>query len=103
VTTIVGIVFIATMTFERLIALASFFLAVNYAVCCLALVALRRREPATVRPFRAWGYPWSAAIVVAGALVFLVIALVGDPTSILVATGLAAVGLLGHAWHHTVR
>ena len=103
VTTIVGIVFIATMTFERLIALASFFLAVNYAVCCLALVALRRREPATVRPFRAWGYPWSAAIVVAGALVFLVIALVGDTTSTLVAVGLLAVGLVGHAWHRTVR
>ena len=103
VTTIVGIVFIATMTFERLIALASFFLAVNYAVCCLALVALRRREPATVRPFRAWGYPWSAAIVVAGALVFLVIALFGDPTSTLVAVGLLAVGLAGHAWHRTVR
>ena len=103
VTLIVAIVFIATMTFERLIALASFFLAVNYAICCLALVALRRREPATARPFRAWGYPWSAAIVVAGALVFLVIALIGDPTSTLVAMGLLAVGLLGHAWHRSGR
>ena len=103
VTLIVAIVFIATMTFERLIALASFFLAVNYAVCCLALVALRQREPATIRPFRAWGYPWSAAIVVAGALVFLVIALLGDTASTLVAMGLAAVGLLGHAWHRGGR
>lgn len=103
VTLIVAIVFIATMSFERLIAITSFFLAINYAVCCLALVALRRREPATVRPFRAWGYPWSAAIVVAGALAFLSSALIGDTTSILVATGLLAVGLIGHAAHRSGR
>lgn len=103
VTMIVALVFIATMSFERLIAITSFFLAINYAVCCLALVALRRREPATVRPFRAWGYPWSAAIVVAGALAFLSSALIGDTTSILVATGLLAIGLIGHAVHRAVR
>ena len=63
VTTAVAIVLIASGTFQRLIAVASFFLAVNYFVCCLALIALRRREPDAVRPFRAWGYPWSAAVV----------------------------------------
>lgn len=99
VTTIVAIVFIATMTFERLIALASMFLAVNYAICCLALVTLRRREPVAVRPFRAWGYPWSAVIVVAGALAFLAGALIGDTTSALVMIGLLAAGLIGHEWH----
>jgi APA family basic amino acid/polyamine antiporter len=103
VTTVVAIVFIATGTFQRLIAIAAIFLAVNYAVCCLALVVLRMREPAIARPFRAWGYPWSAAIVVAGALAFLAGALVGDTTSALVAMGLLAVGLVGHAWHRTVR
>jgi APA family basic amino acid/polyamine antiporter len=103
VTTVVAIVLIATGTFQRLIAIAAFFLAVNYAICCLALVVLRRREPATARPFRAWGYPWSAAIVVAGALAFLASALVGDTTSALVATSLLAIGLVGHAVHRAVR
>jgi APA family basic amino acid/polyamine antiporter len=103
VTTVVAIVLIATGTFQRLIAMAAFFLAVNYAICCLALVVLRRREPATARPFRAWGYPWSAAIVVAGALAFLAGALVGDTTSALVATSLLAIGLVGHAVHRAVR
>lgn len=103
VTTVVAVVLIATGSFERLIALAAFFLALNYAVCCVALVVLRRREPHTPRPFRAWGYPWSAAIVVLGALVFLAIALVGDTSSILVAVALVAVGLVGHAIHRTVR
>jgi APA family basic amino acid/polyamine antiporter len=103
VTTLVAIALIATGTFERLIAMTAFFLALNYAVCCLALVVLRRREPEVVRPFRAWGYPWSAAIVVLGAIAFLVGALIGGTTSALVATGLLAAGLIGHAVHRAMR
>jgi APA family basic amino acid/polyamine antiporter len=94
VTTIVAVGLIATGTFQRLVAIVSFFLAANYAVCCLALFTLRRREPDAPRPFRAWGYPWSAAIVLIGALAFLVGALVGDTTNGLAALGLAAVGVV---------
>ncbi len=97
VTTGVALLLIASGTFKDLIALASVFLAANYAVCCLALIVLRRREPETARPFRAWGYPWSAAIVVAGAAVFLVGMLVNDPQSALKALGLLALGLIGRA------
>jgi APA family basic amino acid/polyamine antiporter len=97
VTTAVSIVLVATGTFARLVAMTAFFLAFNYAVCTLALVALRRREPATARPFRAWGYPWSAAIVIAGALAFLVGAVVGDTTGALSAAGALALGLLIYA------
>lgn len=94
VTTVVAVGLIATGTFQRLIAMTSFFLAANYCVCCLALFALRRREPATARPFRAWGYPWSAAIVLAGAVAILVGTLVGDTRNALTAIGLTAVGVL---------
>ena len=103
VTTVVAVGFIATGTFQRLIAIAAIFLAVNYAVCCVALVVLRWREPALARPFRAWGYPWSAAIVVAGAIAFLIGALIGDTASAQEAVALAAVGLVGHAAHHRAR
>jgi APA family basic amino acid/polyamine antiporter len=95
VTTVVAILLIATGTFARLVAMTAFFLAFNYAICTLALVALRRREPAAARPFHAWGYPWSAAIVIAGALAFLAGAIIGDTTSALIATGALAVGLVG--------
>ena len=97
VTTGAALLLIATGTFQTLIALASVFLAVNYAVCCLALVVLRRREPATPRPFRAWGYPASAALVVAGAVAFLAGVLVSDTASAVKAFGLLAVGLVGRA------
>jgi len=97
VTTAVAMVLILTGTFQRLVATASFFLAANYAVCCLVLIVLRRREPALPRPFRAWGYPWSAYLVLVGAAVFLAGVLVGDPVNSAVALSLLAAGMAGRA------
>lgn len=93
VTTAVAVGLIATGSFGRLVAIAACYLALNHALCCLALVVLRRREPATRRPFRAWGYPWSAAIVIAGAAALLVAAVAADPATSGLAAGLAAAGL----------
>jgi len=98
VTTAVAIVLIASGTFQTLVAVASFFLAVNYCVSCLALIALRRREPRMERPFRAWGYPWSVAIVLAGAVAFLIGVLMADTRTALVAVALLAAGLVGRRW-----
>jgi APA family basic amino acid/polyamine antiporter len=98
VTTGVAAVLIGSGTFQTLVAVASFFLAANYCVCCLALIVLRRREPLLARPFRAWGYPWSAGTVLAGATLFLAGVLVGDTRTALVAVGLLAVGLLARLW-----
>jgi len=95
ITTLGALAMIATGTFQRLVAVASFFLALNYLVCCCALVVLRRREPGLARPFRAWGYPWSAAVVLAGAAAFLAGALAADTWNALAALGLL---LAGVAW-----
>ena len=73
----------------------SFFLAANYCVCCLALVVERRRQPQRVRPFRAWGYPWSAGMVVAGAAAFMAGALMADTPNALLALVLLVAGLGG--------
>jgi len=86
---------IATGTFQRLIAMTSFFLAANYSVCCFALIALRHREPDLPRPYRAWGYPWSVWLVTAGGMIFLVGMLVGDMLNGLAALALLGVGILG--------
>jgi len=98
VTTAVAVVLVASGTFQTLVAVASFFLAVNYCVSCLALIVLRRREPSMERPFRAWGYPWSVGIVLAGAVAFLIGVLMADTRTALVATGLLAAGFLGKRW-----
>src|SRR5207249_3660679 len=94
-TTAIAVGLIATGTFQRLIAMTSFFLAANYCLCCLALIALRYREPEARRPYVAWGYPWSVWVVAVGAVIFLVGTLVGDTLNGLAAIGLCAVGLLG--------
>jgi APA family basic amino acid/polyamine antiporter len=91
-TTVVALALVATGTFQRLVAVVAFYLAANYVDCCLALFVLRRTEPERRRPFRAWGYPWSAALVLAGAAVFLIGAAVGDPANAAAALALVAVG-----------
>jgi Domain of unknown function (DUF4159) len=78
--------------------MASFFLAANYAVSCLALIVLRRREPDRVRPFVAWGYPWSAGIVLLGATAFMIGVLAGDTVNGVAAIILLAAGLIGRAF-----
>ena len=91
-TTVVALALIATGTFQRLVAVVAFYLAANYVVCCLALFALRRTQPTLARPFRAWGYPWSAALVLIGAAAFLVGAAIGDPINVAAAVALVAAG-----------
>ena len=98
VTAVGAMLLAASGTFEKLVAIASFFLASNYFVCCVALLVLRRREPDLPRPFRAWGYPASAILVAAGAGIFLVGAIAGDTRNSLYALALAAVGLPLRAW-----
>jgi APA family basic amino acid/polyamine antiporter len=93
-TTVVALALIATGTFQRLVAIVAFFLAANYVVCCLALIVLRRREPGLARPFRAWGYPWTAGIVLVGAAAFLAGAAVGDTVNAGGALALLALGFL---------
>jgi basic amino acid/polyamine antiporter, APA family len=96
-TAAMAIALIATGTFQRLIAVTSFFLAANYVLCCMALIVLRRREPELPRPYQAWGYPWSVWFVAAGSVIFLLGMLVGDALNGLAALGLLAIGLIGRA------
>jgi basic amino acid/polyamine antiporter, APA family len=96
-TTAIAVALIITGTFQRLVAMTSFFLAANYCLCCLALIVLRRREPELRRPYHAWIYPWSVWVVVVGGVIFLVAMLFGDSFNGLAALGLLAIGLLGRA------
>jgi basic amino acid/polyamine antiporter, APA family len=97
VTTAVAVALIATGTFQRLVAVASFLLAVNYFVCCVALLVLRHREPDAARPFRAWGHPWSTVIVALGAGAFVIGAVTADTRSAVLALVLVAAGSIGQA------
>jgi len=69
--TVVGVLFLLTGTFERVIAMLSFFFVANYALSYASLFVLRKREPEMARPYRAWGYPWTAGIALVASVLFL--------------------------------
>jgi APA family basic amino acid/polyamine antiporter len=66
-----AIAFIASGTFEKVIAVTAFFFVFNYIVDLLAVIALRRREPRRARPYRAWGYPWTTGLALLGSFGFI--------------------------------
>ncbi len=89
---------VASGTFENIVTIAAFFVASMYCVNYVALFTLRWREPATPRPFCAWGYPWSTGVVLLGSFLFLVAAVRGDPTTALRAFVLLAISVPVYLW-----
>jgi len=65
-------------TFEKVITVVAFFFVANYSLSFLSVFALRRREPEKERPYRAWGYPWTTGIALAGSILFLAGAIASD-------------------------
>jgi APA family basic amino acid/polyamine antiporter len=84
---------VLTGSFDRLFRMVAVFVTGNYVAAMAALVALRRQEPEAPRPFRAWGYPWSVAVVLVVSLAFLAAVIVSDPLN-----SLAAFVLLVLSW-----
>jgi APA family basic amino acid/polyamine antiporter len=78
ITAAVAIALILTGTFGQVLALAAFFYVFQYAASFLSLIALRRREPGTPRPFRIRPYPWLPAFLLLGSFAFLAGNLITD-------------------------
>jgi APA family basic amino acid/polyamine antiporter len=90
-TGLVAIAFLATGTFETIIAIAAFFFVANYATSFVGLIRLRIREPRRPRPYRTFGYPWTTVLVLLGSLAFLASAVVADRRNSLFALGILVV------------
>jgi APA family basic amino acid/polyamine antiporter len=56
----------------------------------ISVFILRRREPNLPRPYRAWGYPWTTAIVLIGSIAFLIGAAITDKKNTVWALALLA-------------
>jgi basic amino acid/polyamine antiporter, APA family len=63
----VAILLVLTGTYEELYSLMIFAIGIFFMLTAIALIRLRRKEPALLRPYRAWGYPWTQLIFAAGA------------------------------------
>jgi APA family basic amino acid/polyamine antiporter len=75
--TIAGIIFVLG-SFERVIAMLSFFFVANYTLTYTSLFVLRKREPQMNRPYRAWGYPWTTGVALGGSVLFLIASIATD-------------------------
>lgn len=78
-------------TFDKVIAILAFFFVANYILSFVSLFVLRRREPNKPRPYRAWGYPVTPALALAGSILFLAGAIASDRETSMYALGLLAV------------
>ena len=61
-----------TGTFEELYSLFVFAVWIFFALTAIALLRLRKTEPDLVRPYRAWGYPWTPLIFLFAAIALTV-------------------------------
>jgi APA family basic amino acid/polyamine antiporter len=59
-------------TYEELYSLFVFAVWIFFALTAIALLRLRRKEPNLIRPYRAWGYPFTPLIFLAAALALTV-------------------------------
>ena len=68
-------------TFEQILAVAAVFFLLNFISTYIALLVLRRKEPAIPRPYRAFGYPYTTLIVLVGCVLMWVAAIMEDRRS----------------------
>ncbi len=85
--TIVSVFFVLG-SFERVIAMLSFFFVANYTLTYISLFVLRRREPQMGRPYRAWGYPWTTGIALGASILFLFASIATDRQNAPLALGM---------------
>jgi APA family basic amino acid/polyamine antiporter len=90
--TLVALLFIVFgRTFQQVITILAFFFVANYSLSFTSLFVLRQRHPEMPRPYRAWGYPWTTALALAGSVAFLVGAIASDTRNSLYALLLLAI------------
>jgi APA family basic amino acid/polyamine antiporter len=76
-----AVLFLLSGTFQTVLATTVLLSVSIDAICYLSVFVLRRREPMTRRPYRAWGYPWTTAIALLIALSLTAGVAVSTPTS----------------------
>jgi APA family basic amino acid/polyamine antiporter len=80
-------------TYEQLFTYVMFASILFSMAAGVALFILRRTQPATARPYRAWGYPVIPAIFVLGSGAFVLNTLVERPVESITGLALVALGL----------
>lgn len=85
---VVTAVFLVSGTFGAVLGVIAVLLAVNYLLMFVSLIVLRRREPDTPRPYRAWGYPYTTWAAILIGIAFIVGVALSDPHKSAIALGI---------------
>jgi APA family basic amino acid/polyamine antiporter len=83
--------FLFAGSFDTVLGVDAFFIALLYVITFAALFRLRRREPDAPRPYRAWGYPFVPGLAVLFALGLLAAMTLGDRRGALISGGVLLV------------
>lgn len=98
VTSLGAATLIMSGTFEEIVAVAAVLFLLIYISTYCALIVLRRKEPATPRPYRAFGYPFTTIIVLAGCVALWIAAIMEDRRSAVFAALLLIACAPVYAW-----
>jgi basic amino acid/polyamine antiporter, APA family len=85
-------------SYDRLLTYVTFASLAFNALTVAGLFVLRWKRASAPRPYRTWGYPFTPAIYLAGALFFLIYIFLGDPQDALAGIGLVALGFPAYGW-----
>jgi basic amino acid/polyamine antiporter, APA family len=85
-------------SYDRLLTYVTFASLAFNALTVVGLFVLRRKRPDAERPYRAWGYPFTPAVYLVGALFFLLYIFLGDPKDSCAGLGLVALGFPAYWW-----
>lgn len=92
-TWVLSVAMIMVGGFEFLVQLCVFLFVPLYVALIIGIIILRKREPDTARPFRAWGHPYSTVFVLIGWSMITAFQAYADKE-----IALYAVGLVAFAW-----
>jgi APA family basic amino acid/polyamine antiporter len=88
-----AVALVLTGSYEALLSYCTFGAWIFYALAVSGVIVLRRRRPLTERPFRMWGYPWTALAFTAAAVAFVLSTLIQYPVTSAAGVGLIATGI----------
>ena len=99
----IGAVIALTGTFEQLFSLYIFAYWIFFGLGALALLRLRVKEPGLPRPYRLWGYPWTALLFLPAALALTVNLWMDEPVRSSAGLLVILAGLPYYAWRLQCR
>ena len=78
---------------SQLVSYTGFAVVLFAGIGVASLFVLRRREPAVVRPFRAWGYPWAPGLFVLASLAMVLNEIIRNGLPALAGLAIIALGI----------